>query len=643
MTPPLKKAEKNQIPSPKNMKEIPGFLRLMIGGFFKRLFFIMSLVWKTNPWILFGLVMITLLNGLIPVASAYLSAEILNNLASGYIAIQDYIGSEEVLSVAVPLFRGVAFLFLLQFGCMFIRRLSSTFESVLLRISSELVSNHIHIRIMEKAKEVDLASFDSPEFYEKLENANREAGHRPLQILHSTFNMISTIISLVGFVIVLWQVHPLASLIIIAIAAPSALVSFIYRKKYWRYMRSRSRDRRELSYYSNLMVNKDMVKEIRIFGLSDTFIGRYNVIFAQYFAGLKKLFRQEGLWNFFLGLCSIIANCILFVYVGWGVCIGKWQVGNYSLYTGALNSVASGIATLISTTATIYEGTLFIDNLILFLNEKKTIFATIDQPIKPKRKIGHSIEFCDVSFRYPGTEKDVLEHLNIKIDAGESVALVGLNGAGKTTFLKLLTRLYDPTQGKILLDGIDLRHYDVDALYQIYGIIFQDFGKYAVKVSENISFGDIDSVVSKDKVQKAARSGNADEFISHLPLQYDTPLMRYFDDDGMELSIGQWQKLSIARAFYSNSDILILDEPTASLDALAEQEIYNKFDTLRKGKTSFFVSHRLSSTTTSTKIIVLEYGKIIEQGDHASLMKAKGRYYDLFITQAQRYLDQSHD
>ena len=268
-----------------------------------------------------------------------------------------------------------------------------------------------------------------------------------------------------------------------------------------------------------------------------------------------------------------------------------------------------------------------------------TVVSVNETPAPVAYGAPHTIEFVDVSFAYPGSDRLVLENINLKFRPGETVVLVGLNGAGKTTFIKLLTRLYDPTKGKILLDGKDLREYDPSELYRMFGIIFQDFGKYAVSVSENIGFGDIHRDANEDEIRRAAEDANASEFISKLPGGYDTPLMRYFEPDGIELSIGQWQKLSIARAFYSKSDILILDEPTASLDPIAEQEIFNQFDELRKDKTTIFVSHRLSSATIATKIVVLEYGRLIEEGTHKELMDKKGRYYELFSTQARRYLE----
>jgi ABC-type multidrug transport system fused ATPase/permease subunit len=255
----------------------------------------------------------------------------------------------------------------------------------------------------------------------------------------------------------------------------------------------------------------------------------------------------------------------------------------------------------------------------------------------------HTIEFDHVSFRYPGTERDVLCDVSMKLDPGETLVLVGLNGAGKTTLLKLLTRLYDPTGGRILLDGHDLREYDVDDLYRMFGIIFQDYGKYADSVAENIRYGDIHKERIEENIHEAARQSAAEEFIQALPDGYETPLMRIFEPNGRELSIGQWQKLAIARAFYGESDVLILDEPTASLDPLAEQEIFRQFDLLREDKTTIFVSHRLSSATVADQVIVLEDGQVIENGTHLELMALEGKYHKLFSTQAERYISKQEE
>ena len=393
-----------------------------------------------------------------------------------------------------------------------------------------------------------------------------------------------------------------------------------------------------MAYYSNMLVDKDMVKELRLFGLADTFIFNYNAVFDKYFKGVKKLITGESVWNIVVSMVTTVVNCALFFFIAYTVTMGKGEIGDYSLYTGALTSIATCVATLVTTTSSIYEGTLFIDNMILFMNEKRRIVPQLSQPRAVERHVGHTIEFRDVSFCYPGTTRAVLQHVSFTVHPGDTVVLVGLNGAGKTTLLKLLTRLYDPTEGVILLDGHDIREYDTDQLYSMFGVIFQDFGKYAFSAAENIHFGGVEKAMDRTAVVAAAKSSAADAFITRLPQGYDTPLMRIFEPTGVEPSIGQWQKLAIARAFYSDSDVLILDEPTASLDAIAEQEIFNQFDRLREDKTTFFVSHRLSSATIASKILVLDGGCLTEEGNHAELMRAKGTYYDLFTTQASRYI-----
>ena len=621
--------EKLKEPRPKHIKEVPGYVKRISKSFFSRLLYILKLVWEAKKSLLLLMIFMAVFNGVSPVISAYISANLLNTIA-------------EVLKLDSPTFSVIVSTLLpaliLQFGYMFFVSLVNSVSNMVTRISSEVVTNHVKRKIMNKAKEIDIASFDMPEFYEKFENANREAGNRPIEVISATFNIVSTLISAISFIVILAAIAWFAPLVVVALSLPSAIITFHYRKKNFNYMRRRSKERRQMSYYSNMLVDKDMVKELRLFGLADTFIFNYNQVFAKYFAGIKNLIVGEWMWNIGITLVTTAVNCALFFFIAYTVTTGGGEIGDYSLYTGALTSVASGVAALVTTTSGIYEGTLFIDNMIVFMNEKKKITSSLPEPRPLPRHCGHTIEFRNVSFRYPGTKRDVLKNISFKVEAGDTVVLVGLNGAGKTTLLKLLTRLYDPTEGVILLDGHDIKEYDTKDLYAMFGVIFQDFGKYAFTVNENIAFGEITKPLDKDAVKESARASSAEDFILHLPREYDTPLMRVFEKDGIEPSIGQWQKLAIARAFYSDSDVLILDEPTASLDAIAEQEIFNQFETLRRDKTTFFVSHRLSSATIATKILVLEYGELVEEGNHLQLMEKKGTYYTLFSTQANRYL-----
>ncbi len=634
--PPGARFQYAKVTPPKNLADLPRYLKELLGGFFVRMGYIFKLVWKTGPWILFAMLFFAVFQGVMPVVGSKISEAVLNTLQSQYGLFDgDFVG-----------FFGstVFFLLVFMFAYNILNSIVGTLKNTVTRIAGELVVRTVKLEIMHKAKELDLCSFDLPAFYEKLENANREAGMRPIQILSSTFSVVSTCITLISFIVILAAELWWAALVMVLVSVPSAIINFYYRRKNFQYMRRRSKDRRQMNYYSDLMVNKDMVKEIRMFDLSDTFIGRYRETFDRYYAGIRSLIWKENTWHVIITIISAVVNCGFYAWFAYRVVTGGYQIGTYSLYTGALGQIAGQVGALISISATIYEGTLFIDNLTSFLSEKSTIVPIpvegqpADQPLKVAHGQAHTIEFRHVSFIYPGTERKVLDDVNLVIRPGETLVLVGLNGAGKTTLLKLLTRLYDPTEGMILLDGVDIRAYDVKDLYSMYGIIFQDFGKYAVSVSENIRFGDIHKETDEAAIRKAAEEADATDYIGHLPGGFDTPLMRIFEETGIELSIGQWQKLAIARAFYSDSDVLILDEPTASLDPMAEQEIFNQFDRLRADKTTIFVSHRLSSATVASKIAVLEYGKLIEEGDHRTLMAKRGRYYELFSTQAKRYV-----
>ncbi len=624
----------DRVPPPKNWKDIPRFLRVFIGDFFVRFAYIVRLVWKTGPWILFLMSFIALFKGVTPVIGSLISKNILNELQQiikiGGLPVNEFWHS--------TVFYLLIFLFIYRT----LNKLINHFRQALTRIAGEKVVRQVKLQIMEKCKELDLSSFDDPSFYERMENANREAGNRPITILSETLGVVSTVIEFISYLVILFTAPGLApaTLVVLAVSVPSAIINFRYRKKYVRYIRHQTKERRQMNYFSGLPVNKNLVKEVRMFDLSDTFIQRYLAVFSQYYKGMRQLILRENLWHTVLGVVASATNLGFYILIAIQVFSGDMMIGDYSLYTGAVTTVATCVTTLITSSGTIYEGTLFIDNLITFMNEERRIVPRIDSPFPVKRGEGHTVEFQNVSFRYPGTDRDILKNVNLTIRQGETVALVGLNGAGKTTLIKLLLRLYDSTEGQILLDGKDMRDYDLQSLYATFGIIFQDFGKYAVSAEENIRFGDIRRERDEARVRYAAEQSTAHEYIEDLSDGYDTPLMRIFEPNGAELSIGQWQKLAIARAFYADSDILILDEPTASLDPIAEQEIFNQFDRLREDKTTIFVSHRLSSATVADRIVVLGDGRVLECGSHSELMERRGEYYKLFSTQAKRYISE---
>ena len=620
--------DRYRVPKPESIGGVPKYLKELISSFFSRLFYIFRLVWETKRSLLFIMIFMSVFNGVMPVIGSIIGAKIMNKLAEAYSGVQMAFGVIGVLLV-------------LQFFYTFVNQAVTRLYATVTSISGEQVSNHVKMLIMDKAREVDMVSYDSPDFYARMENANREAGMRPIQIMSSTFSVLSTVISIISYIVVLFAVSWWSPWLIILVSIPTTIVNFVYRKKNVNYMFFRSKNRRQMDYYASTVIDKDLVKEIRMFNLNSTFTGKYKEAFDEYYKGLRKLRLEECLYGLAAAMVTSAVYCLLYIFLAKGVYRGEFPVGDYALYTGAITAIGAGVTSFIASTASIYEGTLFIENLISFLGEKPTIVPSIPEPRKPARGVAHTIEFRDVRFRYQGLDHDVLKGINLTINGGETVVIVGLNGAGKTTLVKLLTRLYDPSSGTVLLDGHDIKEYDVNALYDMFGIIFQDFGKYAVTAGENIVFGDIEREAGEEEMRDAAKRSGADVFIEKMKNGYDTPLMRYFEANGAELSIGQWQKLSIARAFYSDSDILILDEPTASLDPMAEQEIFNRFNELRANKTSIFISHRLSSATIADKILVMEDGQIVECGSHAELMRAKGKYYTLFSTQAARYVSEA--
>ncbi len=636
--PPGASRERERREPPKNLRERLARIGSAVGGFFYRLLYLVRLVVETNPWLLVWMAFFCLLNGLLPVASALVLRNLLNAIAAmlgG--AVRELPPFSHFLSeLLFGEFRAVTELLLLQFAVLLLTRVVSRVSSIVNNLAGEQVTNHIKLKIMNQAKTVDMASFDSPAFYEKLENANREAGMRPLHILRSTFDLISAAISTVSFIVILAGVHPLAPLVVFLFALPTAIVNVVYRNRSFRYIRHHSKERRQMQYFAQTVVDKDMAKEMRIMGLSDTMIGRYRGVFGRYYRGVRSLVLREGAWQIGTAIFSLLGQVAVFLYVGYKVVYGGGVIGDYSLYSGALTSISGYVSTLITTMAAIYEGTLFIDNMILFMKEKPKLLCSLPEP-RPIASGRHTIEFRRVSFRYPGTEREVIKDVSLTLRSGETLVLVGLNGAGKTTLIKLMTRLYDPTEGQILLDGHDLREYDPKQLYALYGVIFQDFGRYAVSASDNIAFGDVEAPASAERVTAAAEQSGAADFIAALPHGYETPLMRIFERDGIEPSGGQWQKLSLARAFYKDAAILILDEPTASLDPLAEEAIFEQFAASGEDKITVLVSHRLSGATAAGAIAVMEEGELVEYGNHASLMERRGRYHHLFSVQAKRY------
>ena len=432
---------KDGVEKPKGILDVPRYIAQLVGGFFKRLFYIVKLVWGASAWMLIAMTALCLINGFLPVIGAYISKDLLNSVASLIGAAAGGSMAENIFTTLRPLI----FLLVLYFIYTFLNKLFSRINSMVTGIAGELVVNHIKMKIIKKADEVDIRSFDSPAFYEKLENANREAGMRPIQILSATFSVISACISAVSFVAVLASLSPYAPFIIIASAIPGAIVNYVYRNRNFRYIRHHSKERRAMNYYSGLMVNKDMAKEIRILGLGGTFRDKYSVEFKKYYKGLKRLIIKEGTSQMIIGLLSTVINCLLFLFVAYNVVFENGEIGDYSLYTGALTSISTYVTTILTSTATIYEGTLFINNMMEFVAEEATVIPTRSPALIPEKGKPHTIEFKNVSFSYPGSKRKVINNVDLVLEPKDNVVLVGLNGAGKTTLIKLLTRSEEHT------------------------------------------------------------------------------------------------------------------------------------------------------------------------------------------------------
>ena len=593
------------------------------------LFYILKLVFETSKPLFFGMVVISIIEGTLPLLNAYIAGNLINRLVEALDA-KTWYALTNVLGLLI-----------MQFIYLILSRTTTQFKTTLTSLAGEMVSNHIKIKIAKKTEQIDLANFDNPEFYEKLENANREASSRPINILNSTLGLFSNIISTISFVVTLTALHPFVPIILVILSLPSAIVNFAYRKITFKYIKDHTTERRRMNYFVNILTNHNNTKEIKLLGLHEVFIEKYKNLFTVYFNGLKKIHIKESFLHITIHVLSTLFNCSFLLYIAYRVCFHGMLVGDFSFYSTALTSVLSGVTAIVSNSSKVYEGTLFIDNMIDFMAVKSEIVPAVSPAVIPEKNIAHTIEFKNVSFAYPGTHTKVIDNLSLTLEGGKSYALVGLNGAGKTTLIKLMTRLYDTTEGDILLDGKNIKNYDVKELYTLYGIVFQDFSKYAVSAKENIIFGDINREFDEAQLDFAAKQSSAYDFIERLPDKYDTPLIRLFDKNATDLSIGQWQKISIARAFYKDAEILILDEPTASLDPIAEADIFKQFDSLRAGKTTLFVSHRLSSATAADKIIVMQNGKILEEGNHKELMQKQGAYYNLFTLQAEKYLENS--
>jgi len=597
-----------------------GFLRRALGvfGYSRRA---LVLVWTTSRPLTIVLGLLTLIGGVLPAVVAFIGQLIVDGVVAASQAVDpdirgvlELVGLEALVVVTVAATqRGI-----------------SASQSLL----RALLGQRVNVMILEKAMTLELAHFEDSEFYDKLTQARREASSRPLSLVNRTFGLVQNAISLASYSVLLFAFSPWAVVILIAAGLPSFFAEAKFSGDAFRLFRWRSPDTRMQMYLETVIAREDGVKEVKLFQLGPRLLQRYRDIFQKLFVEDRKLTIRRDTWGFLLGLLSTGA---LYAAYGWIVMTtiaGAITLGAMTMYLVLFRQGQAAVSASLTAVSGMYEDNLYLSNLYEYLEQPvPTRLGDAVQGPAPER----GLEFDNVSFTYAGAKEKALSNISLQIKPGESLALVGENGSGKTTLIKLLTRLYDPTGGRILLDGLDLQEWDVEALRQRVGVIFQDFGRYQFSVGENIGAGDVRHIDDRERWKDAATTGLAAPFIEEMPDSYETQLGRWFKG-GRELSGGQWQKVALSRAFMrSDADILVLDEPTASMDASSEAEVFEHFRTASSSKMTILISHRFSTVRAAAQIIVIHQGRILERGSHESLLAEDGQYAHLFNLQAQGY------
>ena len=597
-----------------------GLLRRALGvfGYTHRA---IDLVWTTSRPLTIALAVLTIVAGVVPAAIAWVGQLIVDGVVAAM---------SQPHPDAGPVLRLVgleAFIVILLAGSQ--RGLSAS-QSLL----RALLGQRVNVMILEKALTLQLTHFEDSEFYDKLTQARREASSRPLSLVNRTFGLVQNTISLTSYAVLLFAFSPWAVIILLGAGLPSFFAEAKFSGDAFRLFRWRSPDTRMQMYLETVIAREDGVKEVKLFQLGPKLLQRYRDIFNRLFVEDRRLTIRRDSWGFLLGLVSTAAFYGAYAWIILATIDNRITLGAMTMYLVLFRQGQTAVAAILSAISGMYEDNLYLSNLYEYLG----------QPVPARQGVrlegpdpSRGLEFEHVSFTYPGAEESALSDINLRIRRGESLALVGENGSGKTTLIKLLTRLYEPTEGRILLEGLDLREWDVDALRQRIGVIFQDFGRYQFTVGENIGAGDVRHMEDTARQVSAAETGMAAPFIETMPKGYETQLGRWFKG-GRELSGGQWQKIALSRAFMrSDADILVLDEPTAAMDAASEAAVFELFRAESHDKMTILISHRFSTVRAADQIVVIHGGRIIERGTHERLLAENGTYAHLFELQARGY------
>ena len=495
-------------------------------------------------------------------------------------------------------------------------------------------TRYISIRVMNHAASLDLITYEDPVFYDRLERARVQATDR-LVMIQQIGRLVQQTITTITLSVTIMLFSPWLMLLLVAGVVPAFLgeshFAFLGYAKNFR----QTPMKRQLDYLRILAGSKEAAKELKLFGLRDFLRGRFTRISDNIYEENVGLSRRKLIAGALLSTIGTMGYYSAYVFVIWRTIAGALSIGTLTMLAGAIQQASSNIEQIFSTFAGIGDQALFLTDLLAFFEMKSTI-QNKPNALPAPRPIVKGIEFRNVSFSYPGNSRRVLDKINFQLHTNERLALIGENGQGKTTIVKLITRLYDPTEGQILLDGVDLRDYDLDDLHREIGVIFQDFMRYEMTARENIAVGRIGEIDNLELLKGAAQKSMADLTIGRLPGGYDQMLGRRFEQ-GVDLSGGEWQKVALARAYLRDAQLLILDEPTAALDARSEFEVFHRFAELTAGKMALFISHRFSTVRSADRILVLENGRIAEEGTHDQLARLGGRYAEMFEMQASSY------
>lgn len=580
-----------------------------------------GLVWTTSRALTVFLAILTLVAGLLPAVVAYISKLIIDGVVSASHSDLDrervalsYLGLE---AVVVALLAG-----------------SKQGLSVCQSLLRVLLGQKVNVLIMEKALTLDLVNFEDSEFYDKMTRGRREASIRPLSLVNSTFSLLQNTLSLVTYGGLLLQFSVWAVVVLMVAAVPAFIAETRFAGQAFRLFRWRAPETREQNYLETLIARDDYAMEVQLYQLGPMMLQRYHDIFNRFYGQDRDLTIRRGVWAYLLSLLSSAAFYGAYAWIVVETVAGRLSLGELTMYLMVFRQGQSTFAAVLSSIGGMYEDSLYLSNLYEFLEQDipKPPGGATKGPVP-----GDGIRFLNVSFSYPDSLQPALKKVSLHLKPGEKLAIVGENGSGKTTLIKLMTRLYTPDSGQIILDGLDLQEWDIEVLRRRIGVIFQNFVHYQFSVGENVGVGDVNHLEDKSHWERAAQKGMARTFIEQMPAGFNTQLGRWFKG-GQELSGGQWQKIALSRAFMrTGADILVLDEPTAAMDAEAEVQIFNHFRTVTQNQMVLLISHRFSTVRMADQIMVLQAGEILEQGTHDELLQAGGRYARLFSLQAAGY------